>query len=435
MSQLEQLRTRLIEMHHRLSGGEDSGESEANLPLDERLAVLRRRVRKQATRLVSRTAPPPTAPLVGLAARLHDSFQSHRTQLRRLGTLVPDELEPAQRLADLAIDLLSQHNAVAKQLELLPALEEIDKRLQQIVAEHRHKQEQSLRSASLISRIYQLHQDILTARPVEQSELTELATALTSELDYTTFVFENEASFAPEQAVACHSLNVACIVALTTAQDVRWRAFREQMIIAALTMDAGDATAAELSEEDIVTVQCPENHPLVAEAFLEGRLEAQFAQAAAAHHEQLDGGGVPRGLTGEELSPPARMLACVDRYCTLRRRTPKSPPMNAREALLTVLREAEEGKWDPVCARQMLNLGLYPVGSVVELSTGELAQVVATQEATQAPHLASLPIVRLLTTPDKARKDVPVLCNLAQWPDSRIVRVVSAMEAAEVTAE
>jgi HD-GYP domain-containing protein (c-di-GMP phosphodiesterase class II) len=33
---------------------------------------------------------------------------------------------------------------------------------------------------------------------------------------------------------------------------------------------------------------------------------------AAGHHEKLDGTGYPRGLTGEQMSPVARMMAIAD---------------------------------------------------------------------------------------------------------------------------
>ena len=56
-------------------------------------------------------------------------------------------------------------------------------------------------------------------------------------------------------------------------------------------------------------------HPLVTAQILErvpgfGRL----APLASAHHERLDGGGYPRGLTADDLDLPMRVLAVADVY-------------------------------------------------------------------------------------------------------------------------
>jgi HD-GYP domain-containing protein (c-di-GMP phosphodiesterase class II) len=56
-------------------------------------------------------------------------------------------------------------------------------------------------------------------------------------------------------------------------------------------------------------------HPLVTERILERipRLNA-LAPLAAAHHERIDGGGYPRGLAGDQLTLPMRILAIADVY-------------------------------------------------------------------------------------------------------------------------
>ena len=56
-------------------------------------------------------------------------------------------------------------------------------------------------------------------------------------------------------------------------------------------------------------------HPVVTERIL-ARVPGceHLASIAAAHHERLDGGGYPRGLRGEELTMPMRLLAIADVY-------------------------------------------------------------------------------------------------------------------------
>jgi HD-GYP domain-containing protein (c-di-GMP phosphodiesterase class II) len=59
-------------------------------------------------------------------------------------------------------------------------------------------------------------------------------------------------------------------------------------------------------------------HALVTEQIVERipRLNA-LAPLAAAHHERIDGGGYPRGLAGDELTLPMRILGIADVFAAL----------------------------------------------------------------------------------------------------------------------
>jgi HD-GYP domain-containing protein (c-di-GMP phosphodiesterase class II) len=75
-------------------------------------------------------------------------------------------------------------------------------------------------------------------------------------------------------------------------------------------------------------------HPLLAEQIL-GRVSTfgGVAVVAAAHHERLDGSGYPRGLAGDELTKPMRVLAVADVYEALISDRPYRPAYSPREAL------------------------------------------------------------------------------------------------------
>ena len=57
------------------------------------------------------------------------------------------------------------------------------------------------------------------------------------------------------------------------------------------------------------------DHPLLAEQIL-ARVPSlrELAAVASAHHERLDGSGYPRGLAGDALTMPMRILAVADVY-------------------------------------------------------------------------------------------------------------------------
>jgi HD-GYP domain-containing protein (c-di-GMP phosphodiesterase class II) len=75
-------------------------------------------------------------------------------------------------------------------------------------------------------------------------------------------------------------------------------------------------------------------HPLVTEQIL-GRVSrfADIAGIAAAHHEKLDGSGYHRGIHGDELDPPARVLAVADIFEAMTADRPYREPMEVDQAL------------------------------------------------------------------------------------------------------
>jgi putative nucleotidyltransferase with HDIG domain len=82
-------------------------------------------------------------------------------------------------------------------------------------------------------------------------------------------------------------------------------------------------------------------HPLVTAQILE-RVPGfrQLAPLASAHHERLDGGGYPRGLTGPDLDMPMRVLAVADVYEAVTSERPYRAAMSSDQALAILRTEA-----------------------------------------------------------------------------------------------
>ena len=75
-------------------------------------------------------------------------------------------------------------------------------------------------------------------------------------------------------------------------------------------------------------------HPLYTRWILERTPGlASLAPLAGAHHERLDGGGYPPGLTARELTLPMRILAVADVYEALTSERPYRPAFSSGEAL------------------------------------------------------------------------------------------------------
>lgn len=99
-------------------------------------------------------------------------------------------------------------------------------------------------------------------------------------------------------------------------------------------------------------------------------------QIAGEHHERMDGSGYPRGIRGGAISQVGRMTAVVDVYDAL---TSNRVYRKGSEpsAVLKKLLEWSGSHLDGDLVQQFIRtLGIYPVGSLVRLSSGCLAVVV-----------------------------------------------------------
>jgi HD domain len=75
---------------------------------------------------------------------------------------------------------------------------------------------------------------------------------------------------------------------------------------------------------------------------------SQVPEIAGGHHERTDGKGYPRGLTGAQMSPLARMMAIADVFEALTASDrPYKPPKTISSALEIMKRMADEGHIDP----------------------------------------------------------------------------------------
>jgi HD-GYP domain-containing protein (c-di-GMP phosphodiesterase class II) len=88
-------------------------------------------------------------------------------------------------------------------------------------------------------------------------------------------------------------------------------------------------------------------HPYLTERMLASSPAlAPLAAIAAHHHERLDGSGYPRGLSGDALTPAARVLAAADVYAALIQDRPHRPARREPEAAAVLRDEARRGRLD-----------------------------------------------------------------------------------------
>jgi HD-GYP domain-containing protein (c-di-GMP phosphodiesterase class II) len=110
-------------------------------------------------------------------------------------------------------------------------------------------------------------------------------------------------------------------------------------------------------------------------------LPAELPRIAALHHERHDGSGYPAGLRGEEIGMLGSIAAIVDTFDALTVRRPHADAVSPSAAIST-LYKARGVLFDARLVEQFIRcIGIFPVGSLVELNSGETGVVVAQNAA------------------------------------------------------
>ena len=99
------------------------------------------------------------------------------------------------------------------------------------------------------------------------------------------------------------------------------------------------------------------------------------------HHETVDGKGYPAGLSGQSIPLLARIVGITNRYDNLCNPLVRTEAVTPAEALAHMFRD-EASRWDRTILQRFIRMmGVYPPGSLVQLSNGNIALVVAVDHA------------------------------------------------------
>jgi len=136
-------------------------------------------------------------------------------------------------------------------------------------------------------------------------------------------------------------------------------------------------------------------------------------QGIAQHHERLDGSGYPNGLKNEQIGVYGRMTAIADSFSAMITPRPYANAASAQETLLSLYEWGGTSFSAPLIEQFVQAVGVFPVGSLVELSNGEVAVVVAHNRVRRLE-----PKVLVLTWPDKSPLAKPIERDLFEMGKS-----------------
>lgn len=138
---------------------------------------------------------------------------------------------------------------------------------------------------------------------------------------------------------------------------------------------------------------------------------SEVIEGIAQHHERMNGSGYPRGLMGDEIGVMGRMAGIVDCFAALTNHRPYAAAVSSYEALRSITGWAGEYFHEPLVQQFVSSVGVFPVGSMIELSTGEVAVVVSHNKLRRLK-----PRVLVVTGPDKTPLPHPATVDLLYDP-------------------
>jgi putative nucleotidyltransferase with HDIG domain len=154
-------------------------------------------------------------------------------------------------------------------------------------------------------------------------------------------------------------------------------------------------------------------------------LSNSAALAILLHHEYVDGSGYPRRLTGDKMTPIARILSLVNTYDNLCNPANGTPGLTPAEALSRMFIKLRAKFDDEMLKAFIKGLGVYPPGSLVQLSN-DLVGLVLSVNASNAMK----PDV-LIYDADTPKNEAMIL-QLVNEPE---IKIVKSMRVAELSRE
>jgi len=102
-----------------------------------------------------------------------------------------------------------------------------------------------------------------------------------------------------------------------------------------------------------------------------------LADIVLQHHERLDGSGYPQGLSGNQITIDGAIAGLVNTYCALISKRTYAEQASASNALNMLFKLRGTLFHDALVEQLIQCIGIYPVGSAIELNTGEIGVVIA----------------------------------------------------------
>lgn len=188
-----------------------------------------------------------------------------------------------------------------------------------------------------------------------------------------------------DEYTSIHCLNV-CVLAVAFARHLGYDAKSLEVIgLGALLHDIGKIDIPDevlnkpgpLSEDEwtIMRLHPVSGHGLLADS---GHVEPLALDIVRLHHERIDGRGYPDGLAGDAIHECVLIAAIADVYDAMTSDRPYHRAVPPQAALDRLFKMAPHAFGEELVEEFIRCIGIYPIGSLVELNNHHLGVVIAT---------------------------------------------------------
>ena len=140
-----------------------------------------------------------------------------------------------------------------------------------------------------------------------------------------------------------------------------------------------------------------------------GLSDTRILSAIETHHERHDGSGYPNGLAGNKIPAFGRIAGIVDSYDAMITERPYAPAKSSYQAIQEIQQNADTLFQAELVDYFIKAVGVFPVGAIVELNTGEVGVVVS-----QSVDSRLKPKVMLILEEDKQPRQHLVIIDLSK---------------------
>lgn len=234
-----------------------------------------------------------------------------------------------------------------------------------------------------------------------------------------------------DRTLANHGMDV-CVLALIVAHEYGLKETERDLLgTGAMLHDVGYVRlprnlyrkAGALSPQENVLMK---QHPLLAVTVMAdaGDVPDVVRHIVTQHHEHVDGSGYPNKLSGQAVSPLAQIVGLVDTYDGMVSFRNGRPPLLPHDAIRQLFVLGEKGRFDKALVEVAIKaLGVYPIGSLIKLNTGESAVVVGLNQEHRLK-----PRIRIITDSKGQTYGEPIDVDLStqngQQPQRTILRAL-----------
>jgi len=139
-----------------------------------------------------------------------------------------------------------------------------------------------------------------------------------------------------------------------------------------------------------------------------GVVNRKVVMALETHHERFDGSGYPKGVAGTAIPLYGRIAGIIDSYDAMISERPYAEAKSSYAAVQELQKQADVLYQKELVEQFIQAIGVFPVGAIVELNTGEVGVVVA-----QDAHKRLKPKVVLILEASKKPRNQLVIVDLA----------------------